>query len=164
VAEPHELKTVPELLEDAGEGPPFPFWNNLEARPTRWRTEWPPPGPWDPVWRQWMKFVPTATFADPWVDAARSVIFVDLASWPSASSHHAWKQEPFIAPTLDLAVAFHQPAPDEEYLLSDGHSPIGSDGLLGFSTRVWDTQRRLVASGGGQMLCRRVPARADGVT
>src|SRR5262245_39262181 len=156
VPDPSELKSIPELVGDDAEGPPFPFWNNLDPRPVQWNVDWPPPGPSDPIWQQWEKFVPTATFDDPWVDAARSVILVDVASWPAASQHHAWKQAPFIAPTLDLYVAFHEPVPESEYLLADGHSPVGRDGLLGFTTRVWSEDRRLVASGGGQMLCRRM--------
>jgi acyl-CoA thioesterase II len=152
-----DLPTIAELVGDDAEGPPFPFWNNFDPRPVHWREEWPPPEAYDPVWRQWEKFVPVATFDDPWLDAARSVILVDVASWPAAFQHHAWREPPFIAPTLDLYVAFHEPAPASEYLLADGHSPIGRDGLLGFTTRVWSEDFRLVASGGGQMLCRRIP-------
>jgi acyl-CoA thioesterase-2 len=156
VPEPLELPTIAELAAEHDLAPPFPFWNNLESRPLRWQPDWPPAEPLDPIWRQWLKFTPTATFDDPWVDAVRSLILVDLASWPSASGQHAWKQEPMIAPTLDVYAAFHDPAPDSAYLLVDGHSPVGADGLLGFTTRVWAQDRRLVASGGGQMLCRRV--------
>ena len=59
-------------------------------------------------WREWLRFAPTATFDDPWADAARSVILVDLPSWPAAHRPHAWKQPPFIAPTLDLHVGLHR--------------------------------------------------------
>lgn len=155
VPDPLDLPTMAELFPE-GEAP-FPFWNNFEPRPIGWHADWPPPGPLDPIWRQWEKFVPRATFDDPWVDAARSVVLVDIASWPAANGHHAWKEAPYIAPTLDLYVAFHDLAPESRFLLVDGHSPVGRDGLLAFTTRVWAEDRRLVASGGGQMLCRRVP-------
>lgn len=155
VPDPRDLPTMAELFPE-GEAP-YPFWNNFDPRPVRWQHEWPPPGPLDPVWQQWERFVPRATFEDPWVDAARSVVLVDVASWPAGSQPHAWTEPPFIAPTLDLYVAFHDLVPESEYLLVDGHSPVGADGLLGFTTRVWAEDRRLVASGGGQMLCRRVP-------
>lgn len=155
VPDPLDLLTMAERFPD-GEAP-FPFWNNFEPRPVQWNEDWPPPGPLDPIWRQWEKFVPRATFDDPWVDAARSVVLVDIASWPAASQHHAWSDPPFIAPTLDLYVAFHDLVPESEFLLVDGHSPVGRDGLLAFTARVWAEDRRLVASGGGQMLCRRVP-------
>jgi acyl-CoA thioesterase II len=153
---PDGLPTMSELMEGQ-EGPPFPFWNNFEPRPIRWQRDWPPSEPYEPIWQQWEKFVPRATFDDPWVDAGRSVVLVDVASWPAAHLPHAWKQPPFIAPTLDVYVAFHEPVPTSQYLLVDGHSPIGRDGLLAFTTRVWSEDRRLVASGGGQMLCRRIP-------
>jgi acyl-CoA thioesterase len=156
VPDPLELPTMAELAQEHDLQPPFPFWNNVEARPLRWRPDWPPEGPLDPVWRQWMQFVPTATFDDPWVDAVRSLLFIDLASWPSASGRHAWRQLPMIAPTLDVYAAFHEPAPTSGYLLADGHAPVAADGLIGFTTRIWSEERRLVASGGGQMLCRRV--------
>ena len=143
-----------------GQEPPFPFWRNFEARPIEWRRDWPPPGPEDPVWQQWERFVPTSTFADPWVDAARTVLLVDLPSWPSAYQHHAWRfpeRQEWIAPSLDLYVAFHQAVPDDPWLLIDGHAPIAAGGLIGWTGRLWSSDRKLVASGGGQALCRRVP-------
>src|SRR5690606_41554469 len=69
-----------------------------------------------------------------------------VASWPAGSQPHAWREPPFIAPTLDLYVAFHELVPESEYLLVDGHSPTGADGLIGFTTRVWSEDRRLVRS------------------
>ena len=75
------------------------------------------------------------TFDDPWVDATRSVILVDLPSWPSAHRPHAWKQPPFIAPTLDLNVAFHRPTSGEEWLLCDGAAPLSTGGLFGWTAR-----------------------------
>jgi acyl-CoA thioesterase-2 len=162
VPDPDGLPTMQELMADQGDGPPFPFWNNFEPRPIRWNRDWPPNEPYDPIWQQWEKFIPRSTFDDPWVDAGRSVILVDVASWPAAHLPHAWKEPPFIAPTLDLYVAFHELVPRSENLLVDGHSPVGRDGLLGFTTRVWSEDRRLVSSGGGQMLCRRIAPPAAG--
>ena len=51
----------------------------LRRRPVEHRRRWPPPGPQDPVWRQWHSFAPTSTFDDPWTDAARYVL-CDLPS------------------------------------------------------------------------------------
>jgi acyl-CoA thioesterase-2 len=104
-----------------------------------------------------MRFRPTATFADPWVDAARSVIVVDVVSWPSAHGPHAWQQPPYIAPTLDLNVAFHRPTHDAEWLLVEGTAPVSTGGLFGWTGRVWTQDGRLHASGGGQCLYRRIP-------
>lgn len=68
-----------------------------------------------------------------------------------ALSHrpHAWAQPPFVAPTLDLNVAFHQPTAGEEWLLCDGAAPLSTGGLFGWTARVWSAGGRLHASGAG---------------
>ena len=157
---PDELRSIPELLAAAGlepQEPPYPFWRNLDSRPLEFRAEWPPPEPLPPVWQQWCRFVPAATFSDPWVDACRSLILIDVQSWPAASRPHASGAGGYYAPTLDLYVAFHDPRPEAEWLLSDGHAPVAAGGLMGWSGRIWAPDATLVASGGGQLLCRRLP-------
>jgi acyl-CoA thioesterase-2 len=156
VPDPDELPDISELLpEDAA--PPFPFWNNFEAKPLAFEAQWPPDGPRPARWQEWLRFTPTATFEDPWVDAARCVILVDLPSWPSAHRPHAWRQPPFTAPTLDLNVAFHRPTSGRDWLLCDGAAPLSTGGLFGWNARVWSTGGQLLASGGGQCLYRRLP-------
>jgi acyl-CoA thioesterase-2 len=155
VVGPDALPSMEELRP--GEPSFFPFWDNLESRPVEFEAGWPPDGPRPPVWQSWSRFRPTATFADPWIDAARSVVLLDVQSWPAASRHHAWREHSFIAPSLDLYTAFHEPAPDSEWLLADGHAPTAGDGLFGWTGRVWSSKRRLVASGGGQALFRPAP-------
>lgn len=150
---PEGLASMEELTDDH---PWFPFWNNVESRPLSWSPDWPPSEPIAPVWRQWQRFRPTATFSDPWVDACRAVILVDVQSWPSAHRPHAWRDAPIYGPSLDLYVAFHRGAHADEWLLCDGHSPIGADSLLGWNGRLWSADRNLVASGGGQAICRPV--------
>lgn len=154
VPAPDELQPFETLLPD--EEPPFPFWNNVESRPVEFSPVWPPEGPLPPVWQTWTRLRPTSTFDDRWLDAARSVILVDVQGWPAAHHHHAWRDPPFIAPSIDLYVAFHEPAPHEPWLLADGHAPVADDGLIGWTGRLWSSAGRLVASGGGQLLCRRV--------
>ncbi|MDQ1384685.1 MAG: acyl-CoA thioesterase [Actinomycetota bacterium] len=156
VTGPEHLASVEELLPDDAQ-PPFPFWNNLDEKPLEFENEWPPDGPRTAEWKAWLRFRPTASFDDPWVDAARCVILVDLPSWPSANRPHAWKQPGFMAPTLDLNVAFHQPTRGHEWLLCDGAAPLSTGGLFGWTARVWSTGGRLHASGGGQCLYRRMP-------
>jgi acyl-CoA thioesterase II len=156
---PDELPDIRELLPDDAP-PPFPFWNNFEARPIEFEPEWPPDGPRPARWREWLRFAPTATFEDPWVDAARCVILVDLPSWPSAHRPHAWRQPPFTAPTLDLNVAFHRPTSGRDWLLCDGAAPLSTGGLFGWTARVWSPGGHLHASGGGQCLYRRLPGSA----
>jgi acyl-CoA thioesterase II len=154
VPRPDDLPSIEELLpEDAD--PPFPFWRNFDAKPLAFEAVWPPPGPRPAAWQEWLRFLPTARFDDPWVDAARSVILVDLPSWPSAHRPHAWRQPPFTAPTLDLNVAFHQPSTDADWLLCDGAAPLSTRGLFGWTAKVWSPGGQLHASGGGQCLYRR---------
>lgn len=98
----------------------------------------------------------TPTFADPWTDAARSVVLIDLPSWPAAVRPHAWQRPPFTAPTLDLNVAFHRPALDEPWLLCDGAAPVSTRGMFGWRANVWSPGGALHASGGGQCLYRRM--------
>lgn len=153
---PDELPAIEELLPP-GSTPPFPFWNNLDSRPIGWEGTERPDGPRPAVWQQWLRFRTTPTFADPWIDAARSVILIDLPSWPAAHRPHAWQPHSFIAPTLDLNVAFHRPAVDEPWLLCDGAAPVSTRGLFGWRANVWSPGGRLHASGGGQCLYRRRP-------
>ena len=155
VPQPDDLADIRDLVPD-DEGPPFPFWRNLDARPIHFETPWPPDGPRPAEWREWLRFTPTATFDDPWVDACRSVVLVDLPSWPSAHRPHAWRQPGFVAPTLDLNVAFHRHAGDHDWLLCDGAAPVSTEGLFGWTARVWSSDGQLHASGGGQCLYRRM--------
>jgi acyl-CoA thioesterase-2 len=153
---PDELPSIHELLPE-GEGPPFPFWKNFDAKPIDFESEWPPDGPRPAEWQEWLRFLPTASYVDPWVDAVRSVILVDLPSFPSAHRPHAWKEEPYTAPTLDLNVAFHQPTSGDEWLLCDGAAPLSTRGLFGWTANIWSVGGDLHASGGGQCLYRRMP-------
>lgn len=160
VPAPAELESIADHLARAGE-PTRPFWTNFDARPcTPPDVAWTEPG--DPVWRQWHRFVPSSTFDDLWTDAARYVLLCDLPLWPATMRHHGWRWPEggpdYIAPTLDLYVAFHRAVPDEPWLLVDGNAPIAADGLLGWNVRLWSPDGALVASGAGQGLFRRVPA------
>ncbi len=136
----------------------YRFWDNVEMGPVQLSSSWPPPGPLAPSWQAWCRFRPRSTFEDdPWVDACRSVILVDVQSWPAASRRHAWREpHGFMAPSLDLYVAFHAPAPTDAWLLADGVAPVSRHGVLGWTGRLWTLGGSLVASGGGQALYRRV--------
>jgi acyl-CoA thioesterase-2 len=62
-----------------------------------------------------------------------------------------------MAPTLDLNIAFHQPASRHDCLLCDGAAPLSTGGLFGWNARIWSSGGKLHASGGGQCLYRRMP-------
>src|SRR5258706_48773 len=81
------------------------------------------------VWQQWIRFL-EGDFDDPWVDACRSLVLVDVQSWPAASRPHVHREHGMYAPSLDLYVALHR-RPAGEWLLTDGVSPVGESGLLG---------------------------------
>ncbi len=155
VAGPDGLSSLEDLWARS-EGPPFPFWLNFDGRPLQWRDDWPPPAALPPVWREWLRFKNSAAHPDPWVDACRALVLVDVQSWPAANGMHAWKQAPIYAPSLDLYVAFHRPPPWGEWLLCDGHSPFAQGGLMAWTGRLWSADRQLIASGGGQLICRQM--------
>jgi acyl-CoA thioesterase-2 len=156
----HDVAVMPEVRpvgalrsfeELAPPGYPwFPFWNNVESRPVE-------PGErtqaGTPAYRIWVRYRPTATFADPFVDAARLLIGLDTMMWPAAARGHD-PNPPYQAPSMDLAIQFHRAAPASEWLLCDAQSPIGTGGMLGCRSHVWDADGRLLATGTGQLLCR----------
>jgi acyl-CoA thioesterase II len=152
VPDPEQLRSPAELWPDREQR--FSFWDNFDQRPVDFYDQWPPTGPERPYLRTWVRATPRATFDDPWTDAARTLVVLDVLSWPAGSRPHAYLEPPFIVPSLDLYVAFQHPAPDEEWLLLEGHSPVAGDGLLSWTGRVWTRDRRLVASGGGQAVFR----------
>jgi acyl-CoA thioesterase len=134
----------------------FPFWLNLEGRPTDWvpRDQW---NPGEPRACCWYRFRPDARFDDPFLDAARALILIDTLSWPAACRAHREDENPWMAPSLDLAARFHRAPPYGEWLLVDARADVAAEGVIGFHNRVFDEGGRLVASGGGQLLCRPRP-------
>lgn len=159
VPAPAALRPIEELLDEAEQGGTrHRFWDNLEARPTNWvaPAEWQPGAP---RLCCWYRYRPSARFpGDPFLDAARALILVDTLSWPAACRAHRQDENPWMAPSLDLAARFHRAPPYGEWLLVEAAADVADEGLIGFHNRVWDEGRRLVASGGGQLLCRPAPA------
>lgn len=160
VPKPDECKPIEEHLtaEQLEEGPPYGFWNNVDQRIVRWIDDWENRGPEPPVWRNWLRLRPRATFEDPFTDAARLLMGLDVCMWPAASMAYPPKELSHIAPSLDLHAVFHRLRPGAEWMLVDGHSPVASDGLVGGRARIWDAEGTLLASGSQQMLCRPVPS------
>jgi acyl-CoA thioesterase-2 len=151
---PHAgLPLVTELVPPGSESP-FPFWQHFDHKPLEW---WDDPADRPagaPVFRGWYRYTPVATFSDPVVDACRSLILLDTMSWPSAVRAHP-PDHHWMAPNLDVSAQFHRAAPDTEWLLADGVAPVAEDGLIGFRSHVW-AGGALLASGAGQLLCRRL--------
>jgi acyl-CoA thioesterase-2 len=157
VPAPEGLRNGEQLRRDfqLEDEPRFPFWQNLEWRPPDPERFGREPRPSAPVWRQWYRFRPRATFDDPWTDAARSLLLIDTLTWPAAVQPH----EPapgYTAPNLDVTAWFHRAAPSEEWLLADHACDVAEDGLMGTTARIWSPAGALLASGGAQLFC--VPA------
>lgn len=155
-----ELPTIEERLAAVGEAfeSRFAFWDNFEQRPPWFTPGWMDrePGAVAPEWTQWLRFTPTATYADPWVDACRALILVDVGSWPAAHAYH--NTAAVYAPSIDLACELHRIDRTAEWLLLHAHSPSATDGLVAGHQRVWSAGGRLLASGVSQLLVRPVRA------
>jgi acyl-CoA thioesterase len=154
--DPEALRSAEELRDPAQ--PRHRFWDNLESRvlqPERFREG---PRVRDPIWREWYRFRPRATFDDePFLDAGRSLLLLDTMSWPGACQPHP--NAPFLAPNLDVSVWFHDAAPASDWLFVEHECRVAEGGLMGTTGRVWSRDGRLLASGGAQLLCVPAPPR-----
>jgi acyl-CoA thioesterase len=158
-AAPLEYPTMAERVAADGEDrpnvPDLPFWTNVDTRPVDWLDDWEhrPAGP--AVAGDWLRFRPTATFDDPWIDVGRIAVALDLYSYPSLVRAHAAPTD-WIAPNIDLHCTFHRPSSGSEWILGIGRSPVAAAGTAGFTAEAWSEDGRLLASGGGKMLVRTV--------
>ena len=148
VPKPEDV-TAPEAM---GGGSPFSFARNLEQR--RLHTTGGPH-----VAQAWMRFVPTSTFDDPWIDACRSLILLDTWAWAAAASGLADAERGrFMGPNLDVTARFHGDASHSDWLLVDARAPVAGGGLIGSDVSVWTLDGALAASAGAQLICRPGPA------
>jgi acyl-CoA thioesterase len=155
VPSPEALLPIEKLLAGIEAPPPHPFWGNLDRRPI----DWVPPQErvaTEPVVRCWYRFRPQPRFRDPFLDAARCLILLDTMSWPAVRAAYV-EQPGFMAPSLDVSAQFHALAPESDWLLCETTAEIAREGLIGYRSRVWSEDRQLLASGGGQLLCRPAP-------
>jgi acyl-CoA thioesterase len=150
IAPPDALPNM-ETIFAGEEGPPFPFWNNIECRPSDGFAHKTRGVGGPPEARTWYRFRPAAAFDEPFLDAGRVLVLLDVLPFNAAWSHHGPTQ--YNAPNLDLVAWFHRRASESEWLLGTGEAPLAEDGLIGSATRIYDQSGRLVASGGAQLLC-----------
>ena len=127
------------------------YWRNVDIRQVYFEGESREPGG-EPMLRSWEKYLPRSTFGDPWTDACRELISIDVAVFPAAAK--GFPVPSFVAPSLDLYVAFHAPAPQDEYLLIEARGAAAGAGLLSGHARIWSADGTLAASGTSQLLCR----------
>ena len=77
--------------------------------------------------------------------------------WNAACVPHLpWPISHF-APNLDVSAVFHQSAAQEEWLLCDCYAPVGREGLIGCTGRLWSPSGHLIASGSSCLFCRPNP-------
>lgn len=149
VPDPGGLRSWAEIFP--GTEPPFPFWKNVEGRPCDFDEE-RQGKPGKPQARVWMRFHPKPVFDDPFLEAGRLLTVADVYMYPASVGAHG---EPrYVAPSMDLAVTFHQSAEGSEWLLTDAQSPISQHGLVGGRASVWSEDGRLLATAIQQMLQR----------
>lgn len=132
----------------------FPFWDNFESRPIGWVVDWEHFRGGEPTAGGWYRFVGPPD-PDPWVDGGRSVILIDTFTWPAAVQGHG--PNPYIAPSLDVAVQLHHEVADEEWLFVEGRAPVAHRGTIGCTGQVWAPDGRLAALGTGTLLCLPAP-------
>ncbi len=157
-APPSALKSMEELVAPEDMGHRHRFWDNLECRPTKW-VPWRDRQGGEARVLDWYRFRPCATFDDPFVDAARSLLLIDTMTWPANCRAYREEEVIYIAPSLDVNVHFHAAAPESDFLLVDARAPVASGGLICGRADVWSMSGRLLASGGGQLFCRPAPPR-----
>jgi len=143
-------EALPPSAHHLKDEPAHVFWQHFDAHPVRW--SWPgDPDPRGHVYEQWMRFRDHAPGTDPFLDQARALLLIDTMLWPTH-----WRGEPpgadYVAPSLDVAVWFHEASGDADWLLIEARTPVAGSGLVHGHARVWTRDGKLVASGGSNLL------------
>lgn len=159
VPAPDSLPDARALAGDRG-AMPHPFWRNLDIRPLTWIDDWENRAQAEPSQSAWYRFVPSEMFDDPWIDACRSLILIDLDSWPAANRAHVGELQHY-APTIEVAARFVGDTSRDPWLLSRADAPVAAGGLIAASGLIWNMDRELVAIGGSTLLCRPAARRTD---
>lgn len=104
----------------------------------------------------WFRYTPDIALTDPFLNAARSLILIDTLQWPAAVMAHDAGNVPFVAPSLNLNVHFHDSASQSPWLFCEARSNYAGQGLIDGSAKVWDSNGRILATGGSQSLCKKM--------
>lgn len=150
--------TIPEWFEQAGVEPPprrYAFWDNFEQRPPSWIVDWQNRTQSRPLYQEWTRFTEGGPTNDPWRQAARLLLLVDLGGWPSIGRRHLDDYN-WMAPTLDVSCEFHRLATGDEWFFLQGESPFAGNGLIASHQHVWNDRGELLASGISHLLCRKI--------
>lgn len=127
------------------------FWVNLDTKPVVFRPygEANPQGAKSADWYRFERYENEA--GDLFLDAARSLVLIDTLIWPVHARAYAGPR-PYIAPSLDVMVWFHQPALDADWLLMETATDVAAGGLIHGRSRIWTADGKLVATGGSNLL------------
>lgn len=145
-----EVRRPDDVREFRWEGPgadDYTYWNNFERRALSGRYD---ENQRDPVQMEWFRSLPTPSFANPFIDASRSLMALD--TWGYIAANRAYFDESFIAPNLDTSAWFHDIGAQTDWLLIDHTSPIARDGVIAVDGKVWSEDGVLVASGAAHLL------------
>lgn len=149
VPAPDTLKSVADQLRSYGYDPAR-VWELIDGRQVDFRE----PGNPDPRGcrtERWLRFEDWAETDDPFLDAARALVGIDIHIWP-AHNRGVAQIPSYVAPSLDLTVWFHSAAPKSSWQLVEARSDIMGDALLSGTARLWSSDGKLIASGGSQCL------------
>jgi acyl-CoA thioesterase-2 len=149
VPPPSSLRGQDELMAERGVDQ-IAFWRNLEGRPANFRLAADPPAA-EPHQHRWMRFRDWAPTADPFVEAMRHLLLIDIGIWPAHWHRHS-AQGGYLAPSLDVWAHFHGGPPAGEWLLSDADADVSGHGTISGRVRLWSEDGRAVATGGGHCL------------
>ena len=130
------------------------FWRNLELRTVAATGDHREVGGAEV--HSWTKFRARAFFSDPWVDACRELVSIDLAIFPAVA--RALDGGRYVTLSIDLYAAFHAPPPAEDYLLVAAQSTAAGAGLVSGTAQTWSRDGTLTSSGGSQLICRMLGA------
>jgi acyl-CoA thioesterase len=126
------------------------FWQNLDGRPFEFRVQGDPLPKMEHQYR-WMRFRDWSPTDDPFVDAMRAVMLIDIGVWP-AHWHRLTQAADYMAPSLDIAVHFHGGAAAGDWLLSDADTDVSGNGTISGRVRIWSEDGRVIATGSGHCL------------
>ncbi len=152
----HALPTIAERFAAMGVdgASPYRFWDNFEQRPALWIGDWETRTLDSPLYLNWLRYIGGGSTDDPWVQAARLLLLVDLGAWPSIGRRH--RTEQWMAPTIDVACEFHRLGTADDWFMLQGESPFAGEGLVASHQHVWNDRGQLLASGISHLLCRRI--------
>jgi acyl-CoA thioesterase len=130
-----------------------PLWAHIDRKLTK-RFGTADFDPSQARWSCWVRLTQPLPKDDIVQQAARAILWMDMAPWNAALVRHGWPTT-HIAPTLDLTVqfqpAFYGPWGASDWLLVETESAQAAAGLFGAQSTLWSETGELI--GAAQALC-----------